>query len=428
MIDPAHPLVRMSREIDWQRLEEVFGQTYCGNNGRPGVSTRLMVALQYFKYTFDLSDEETVAGWMENPYWQYFSGNQYFEHRRPVDSSSMTRFRKRIGEAGAEELLKETIAAGLRLKAITPQQLKRVNVDTTVQEKNIRHPTDARLYDRAREVLVKKAGRCGIKLRQSYKRVSKQELLNSHRYAHARQMKRASRSTKKLKTMLGCVIRDIERKAKEKDATLSAVLSVAKRIHQRKRNEKGKIYSVHEPHVECIGKGKAHKKYEFGNKASIAATSRGSWVVGAKAEHGSPYDGHTLGRALAQIERIAGRTPEEAFVDMGYQGHGYTGPVEVHVDKRRRGNTPRALWKRMKHRAAIEPVIGHLKSEHRLDRNRLKGVAGDQFNVLLSGAGMNFGKLLKAAARLFAYILRTLARRSGCRPNRYPETALYAVL
>ncbi len=367
-----------------------------------------MIALQYLKFTFDLSDEQVCDGWVENPYWQAFGGNQYFEHSRPVDPSSMTRFRKRIGEAGAEELLKETIQAGLRLKAIKPHELKRVNVDTTVQEKDIRFPTDARLYDRARARLVAAADARGIELRQNYNRKAKEHLVMSKRYAHARQLKRARRETRKLHTILGRVVRDLERKAVVVDPELAELLDVAKRIHEQQRTDKGKIYSVHEPHVDCISKGKAHKRYEFGCKVSLAATSKGGWFVGAKALPGNPYDGHTLGKAMEQVERII-PVPEHAFVDMGYRGHDYNGGCAIHVDKRRRGTTPKSLWKWMKRRAAIEPGIGHLKQEHRMDRCRLKGIEGDELNAVLSAAGMNFGKLLKAVSQLSSHLRKLFA-------------------
>jgi transposase, IS5 family len=411
IINMNHPLVRLGQAVEWERLDELFGATYCEDNGRPATNTRLLVGLHYLKYTFNLSDEDVVEAWVENPYWQHFSGRQYFEHAAPIDPTVMSRFRKRIGEAGAEELLKETIEAGLKMKAIKPHQLKRVNVDTTVQEKEIRHPTDARLYERSRERLVKAAQERDIDLRQNYNRVAKHQLLMSHRYAHARQMNRARKCTRKLRTILGRVIRDIERKAPVIDPDLRILLDVAARIQEQERGDKGKVYSVHEPQVECIAKGKAHKRYEFGCKVSVAATSKGGWFVGAKALHGNPYDGHTLKAAMEQVDRIAA-TPEHGFVDMGYRGHNYEGKCEVHVDKRRRGNTARSLWRWMKRRAAIEPGIGHLKREHRMDRCRLKGIEGDQINAMLSAAGMNFGKLLKAASRLpllvrmaFAYLI-----------------------
>lgn len=399
IIDRSHGLVKLAGAVDWDRLEEVFGTTYCPDNGRPGVSTRLMVALHYLKYTHNLSDEEVVYGWLENPYWQYFSGMKWFEHKVPINPSSMTRWRKRIGDAGAEQLLKETIEAGLKLKAVKAYQLKRVNVDTTVQEKEIRFPTDARLYDRARQRLVDAAKERGIALRQNYNRKSKQLLHKQSRYAHACQMRRARRCTRKLRTFLGRVIRDIERKYPEPDERLQTLLDVGTKIFHQKRKDKNKTYSVHAPEVECISKGKAHKRYEFGCKVSVAATSRGGWFVGAMAVHGNPYDGHTLAGALSQVERIA-RQPEHAFVDRGYRGHGYQGDVNVHVDKVRRGKTARSLWRWMKRRAAIEPGIGHLKRKHRMDRNRLKGKQGDNVNAILSAAGMNFWKLLKWAADL----------------------------
>jgi IS5 family transposase len=408
IIDPNHGLVKLSKVVEWDRLDELFGSTYCPDNGRPGVSTRLMVALHYLKYTHNLSDEDVVATWVENPYWQYFSGMKWFEHELPINASSMTRWRKRIGEAGAEELLKETIKAGLKLKAVKSFQLKRVNIDTTVQEKEIRFPTDARLYDRARQRLVDFAKERGIKLRQNYNRKSKQMLYWQSRYSHARQMKRAKACTRKLRNYLGRVLRDIERNCPDPDHQLQSLMDTGTRIYHQKQKDKNKLYSVHAPEVECISKGKAHKRYEFGCKVSVAATSKGGWFLGAMAVHGNPYDGHTLKQALKQVKRVI-REPEHVFVDMGYRGHNYRGDTEVHVDKRRRGRTAKSLWRWMKRRAAIEPGIGHLKREHRMDRNRLKGVEGDRINAILSAAGMNFCKLLKWAAdflrQIFLWLL-----------------------
>lgn len=404
LVDDRHGLVKLSSVVDWTRLEELFGSTYCPDNGRPGISTRLMVALNYLKFMHDLSDEDVIAGWVENPYWQYLSGMKWFEHTPPLDPSSMTRWRKRIGESGAEELLKETIEAGLKIKAIKSFQLKRVNVDTTVMEKDIRFPTDARLYDRAREKLVKAAKQRGILLRQNYNRKSKQLLFQQSRYAHARQMKRAKKCASKLKTILGRVIRDIERKTSEIDPELQSLLEVSHRIFNQKQKDKNKVYSVHAPEVSCISKGKAHKRYEFGCKVSLAATSRGGWFVGAMALPGNPYDGHTLTVALDQVERVA-KLPQNVFVDMGYRGHEYEGSVNVHVDKRRRGRIPKSLWRWMKRRAAVEPSIGHLKQDHRMDRNRLKGFDGDCFNAIMSAAGMNFFKLTKWAGYFLPFFL-----------------------
>ena len=420
IIDRGHGLVKLAEAVDWHRLDEMFGSTYCPDNGRPGVSTRLMVALHYLKYTHNLSDEEVVASWVENPYWQYFSGMKWFEHDVPIDPSSMTRWRKRIGEAGAEGLLRETLEAGLKIKAVKPHQLKRVNVDTTVQEKEIRFPTDARLYDRARQRLVEAAKDRGISLRQNYNRKSKHALYMQSRYAHAQQMQRARQCTRKLKTYLGRVIRDIERNYQKPDEPLRNLLEIGRKIFHQQRTDKNKAYSVHAPEVECISKGKAHKRYEFGCKVSVAATSRGGWFVGARAVHGNPYDGHTLSDTLSQVERM-GIRPEQVFVDMGYRGHNYAGPVEVHVDKRHRGRTAKSLWRWMKRRAAIEPGIGHLKREHRMDRNRLKGKEGDCINAILSAAGMNFSKLLRWAGDLLRLFFLWIF--SLCKPQLYLSRA-----
>ena len=409
IIDLTHPLVQLARAVDWATLEAAFTPLFCSDNGSPAKSVRLMTALHYLKYSYDLSDEDVVSGWVENPYWQYLSGMKYFEHEVPIDPSSMTRWRNRLGEAGAEQMLRETIEAGLRLKAVKKSQLRRVNVDTTVQEKDVRFPTDARLYDRSRERLVAAAGERGIVLRQTYSRLGKRALLQSSRYAHARQMKRSRRCTKKLRTWLGRVIRDIERKCPDPDPVLSELLSTSRRIHAQQRHDTNKVYSVHETHVECISKGKAHKRYEFGVKVSVAATSKGGWFVGAQARPGNPYDGHTLASAMDQLERF-GIVPDSVYVDRGCRGHNYAGRTQVHVDKKRRGHTAKALWRWMKRRAAIEPGIGHLKQEHRMDRCRLKGVEGDCFNAILSAAGMNFRKLIAHVAvflRFFFEFIQT---------------------
>jgi len=396
MIDMHHPLVRLGMCIDWVSFEEALGATYHPTQGAPGISTRLMVALHYLKYQHDLSDENVVLYWVENPYWQQFSGERYFQHRVPVDASSMTRWRQRLGEAGAEQMLRATIVAGMEMGYIRPAQLKRVNVDTTVQTKAVRYPTDARLYHRCRERLVKVARREGLVIKQSYQHVGKRLLMQSSRYAHARQMQRARACTRKLRTQLGRVARQIERQAAQPSEKLARLLETAQRIHAQQRHDKNKVYSVHEPEVQCISKGKAGKPYEFGNKVSVAVTSRGGWLVGARSFTGNPYDGHTLAAQMKQVKSMIGERVGEVHVDMGYRGHDYTGQATVHVDKRRRGRTPRPLWRWMKRRAAVEPSIGHLKNEHRLERNRLKGTAGDAINAVLAAAAMNFHKLLGA--------------------------------
>jgi len=333
---------------------------------------------------------------------------RYFQHRMPIDPSSMTRWRKRLGDAGAEQMLRATIEAGMAMRVIGPAELKRINVDTTVETKAIRFPTDARLYERMRERLVKAARAEGLTIKQSYRHVGRRLLMQSSRYAHARQMKRARACTRKLKTQLGRVMREIERQAAEPSMKLDKLLRTAHRIYEQQKHDKNKVYSVHEPEVECIAKGKAGKQYEFGNKVSVAVSSRGGWFVGAKSFTGNPYDGHTLAAQMKQVESLIPSKVSEAYVDRGYRGHDYDGAVAVHVDKRRRGPTSEARWRWMKRRAAVEPSIGHLKSEHRLERNRLKGTAGNAINAILAAAAMNFHKLLRAFWRIFLLCLTSI--------------------
>src|SRR3989338_10489352 len=253
LIDPVHPLIKLANQMDWTAFDNCF-EPYFSDEGRPAIETRLMVSLHYLKYTHNLSDEETVARWVENPYWQYLSGRQHFEHKMPIDPSSMTRWRKRIGVDGAELLLSQTIQTAMEQKYLKPMQCQRVSVDTTVQTKDIRFPTDARLYDRMREKLVHTAQNVDIELRQSYTRVGKQILHRQQNYAHAQQGRRAAKETKRLKTLLGRVVRDVERKTGKPSNLLKEQLALAKRLLQQRRDSKNKIYSIHEPHVECIAK------------------------------------------------------------------------------------------------------------------------------------------------------------------------------
>ena len=394
IVDAKHPLSRLTKQMNWTAFDERFERQF-SDEGRPAIETRLMVSLHYLKYTHDLSDEETVARWVENPYWQYFSGRQHFEHKLPIDPSSMTRWRKRVGAEGAEELLSQTIATAIKQKHLKRTQCQRVNVDTTVQTKAIRFPTDARLYDRMRETLVKTAQKEDVKLRQSYTRVGKQALRRQQGYGHAKQMRRAKKETQKLKTYLGRVVRDVERKSENPSQVLKEQLVLAKRLMEQKRDSKKKIYSIHEPHVECIAKGKVHQRYEFGGKASFVVSAKGNWILGARALKNNPYDGHTLKNSLKQTQKLTQIKVEQAACDLGYRGHGVKDTKILIVPRRKRKAT-RALRYWWRRRNAIEPIIGHNKSDHRLNRNQLAGELGDQLNVIFSASGFNIKKLLRA--------------------------------
>lgn len=400
LLNHQHPLFLLANRIDWASFDTQIAACYVQDLGRPGLTTRMMVGLLYLKHAFDESDESLLERWVENPYWQYFCGCQYMQHQLPIDSSSLSYWRKRVGADRLEQLLQATITTALQLKAVKPSELAVVNVDTTVQEKAIAFPTDARLYHKMRVALIRRARELHLPLRQTYARVGQRCLAQQGRYAHAQQYRRAAKLTKRLHTILGRVLRDIQRKAPQNageiaDETLRVLCARAERLLAQTRHSKQKLYSVHEPEVECISKGKIHKKYEFGCKVSLTTTSRSNWIVGARACHGNPYDGHTLKDAVAQTKQLTGVEPQHVNVDQGYRKHDYVGSAAVHVIGRIGKTVSRAIRRMFKRRAAIEPTIGHLKSDNRLCRNPLRGTAGDQINVLLAAAGYNLRKLLR---------------------------------
>lgn len=419
MIDMRHPLVNLAQTINWEIFEDVLDCHFSKTDGAPAKPVRLMVGLHYLKHAYNLSDEATVARWVENPYWQHFCGEKYFVYEQPIHPSLMTRWRKMVGDSALEKMLEETVSAALRMKVVKPSSLSNVNVDTTVQEKAVAYPTDVKLYHAMREKLVKLANTNGVKLRQSYSRVSKKAAAQSGRYFHARQAKRARREVKRVKTYLGRVYRDISRKIAG-DAFLEEVfseaLSMAARLLEQKKEDKNKLYSIHAPEVECISKGKAHKKYEFGNKASFATTSREGLAVGAMGVHDNPYDGHTLSPQLEQVKRLCGEHSkylERVFVDRGYRGHGYEGELEVHICTPNTKRLPRRLRRLHKRRSAIEPMIGHMKNDGRLGRNYLLGKEGDRVNVILCACGHNLRLLLRYFLSLFEWWVSFLAWIAG---------------
>lgn len=397
MIDPRHELVKLSRLVDWDGLASTLSVYYCADTGRPGESIRLMSGLLLLKEINGISDEEVCATWRENPYFQHFCGEEYFQHGLPVEPPSLSIFRKRIGEAGMEAILAQTIDMGLRSGAVESKQLERVTVDTTVQEKAVKHPTDTRLCDKARQELVKLARQEGVKLRQSYARNGRKALFKANKYAAARQMKRARKHQKEVRNYLGRVIRDVQRRGVTGEAWKEA-LDKATIIYEQAGNPKApeKLYSWHAPEVECIAKGKAHKRYEFGCKTSVVSTHEGNFIVGAQALHGKPYDGHTLQGALTQSTKLSGIKAKEVYADAGYRGHKLADEeTTVILPKQKRGIT-KAQMKRRKRRNAIEPIIGHCKNDRKTGpRNWLKGQVGDKINALAMAIGYNMRKILR---------------------------------
>lgn len=379
--------------MDWDALDEQFAALY-SEEGRPATSTRMMIGLTLLQSLYGLSEDEVVDRWPENPYWQYLCGETFFQHQKPIARSGLSKWRKRIKKKGMDALLKQILAVGLKAGAVKESSLKRVSVDTTVQPKAISHPTDAKLLNRSRERLVRLAQQLQVDLRQSYRRKGPQAVLKSGRYAHARQLRRMQKEVKRLRTYLGRVVRDIERKTEEIPEPLARELQMAKRLLSQQRHDTNKLYSLHEPHVACISKGKAHKKYEFGNKVSFCVTNKEGFITGVESLEGNPYDGHTLQGTLDQTTRLTGVRPERCYVDRGYRGHGVT-DTKVFLSGQRRHMTP-TIKRELKRRSAIEAVIGHQKTEGRLDRNRLRGILGDQMNAMMAAMGYNLRLILKA--------------------------------
>jgi len=420
VINPSHPLVVLADKIDWQRFDTALADCYCADNGAPAKATRLLVGLHYLKHAFDESDESVVARWIENPYWQWFCGYTTMQHKLPLHPTSLVKWRNRVGAERIAVLLQETIALAVRERQVSPKELEQVTVDTTVQEKNITHPTDSKLYYKAIVKLGKAAKSRGIRLRQTYVRVAKRATVKAGRYAHAKQFKRMRRELKYLKTRLGRLIRDIRRKIPTPDAALESLLALCERLHAQQRGDKHKLYSLHEPEVVCISKGKAHKRYEFGQKVSVATSNRHNWIVGVELCRGNPYDGHTLAAAIKSIETNTGVSVSDAYVDKGYRGHDYEGDAAIHIAGSSTRNLTRTMKKRRRRRSAVEPKIGHLKSDHRMRRCFLSGLAGDEINAVLAAAGANLRKLLNGLIfTLFFWLTRAAGHRNftSIRPN-----------
>ena len=413
MIDMRHELVLLAGLIDWKRFDETFGGLYA-EKGRPGLPTRLMVGLHLLKHARGISDEQVCAQWIENAYFQYFCGETWFQTRLPLDRTSMSVWRGRIGPEKLEALLAETLAAAVRAKAVAPSQMQRVTIDTTAQTKAIAHPTDSHLLLRAIEWLNRIARRQGIDLRQSYLRLATRARREVARLIHGRGHKQALRHLRKMRTWAGRLVRDIERKIKgTPDLALDCapVLDRVKAFLAQKPDDKHKIYALHAPEVECIAKGKARTRYEFGVKTSIAVTNAradgGQFVLGIRTAPGLPYDGHTLKDQIAQVERLTGVAVARAYVDKGYRGHGLTS-LDVHVTQSKALRTP-TIKRELRRRSAVEAVIGHTKSDGLLERNHLAGARGDSINAILVGAGHNIRLLLAWLRRLLLFILAFIA-------------------
>ena len=438
MINLNDPLAVLSTRLPWSQIETVIAAKFKHQNrvgqvlkeedmfgtsevvvgggrsnaGRPRLPIRLMVSLLYLKNSFNLSDEELVLRWSENIVWQYFSGMDYFEHRLPCDATQIGRFRRDLGEDGLELLLKATIDTAVAIEAVQPQDLERVIVDTTVQEKAIAHPVDSRLLEIARHKVVSSAKRAGIQLKQTFAKEGKALRWKAGGYAHAKQFRRLQRVLKRQRTILGIVIREVQRKmgiegfAAENSKThsdLTLWLERAERIRTQKRGDKNKLYALHAPEVECIGKGKARKPYEFGVKSAVVISHEHGLMLGARTFPGNPYDGHILSAVLEQATNLTqdiATKLKHIVVDLGFRGVDADNPGKeiIHRGKFKSLTKQQKGW--LKRRTAVEPAIGHLKSDHRMDRCWLQGALGDALHSISCAAGYNLRWLMRAIARL----------------------------
>ena len=396
ILNPSHVLYQLANQINWKFLEDEFSLLFEGDTGAPAKPVRLVVGLLMLQHMYGISDEGVVQGWIENPYWQFFCGELLLQWETPLDPSSLSRWRKRIGKSGMDKILRETINIALKTGTVSAKSFQKVIADTTVMEKNIIFPTDSRTQYKAIKRLVKMAKTHNIPLRQTYIHIGKKRLIKAGRYSHARQMKRAKKERDKIKTYLGRVFRDIKRQIEGNvflQTIFSQIFDIVEKLLTQTKDSKNKIYSLHEPHVECISKGKAHKKYEFGCKVSFVITHKEGLALSAEAVHGNPFDGHTLKEALEIAEANSGVGIQQAFVDKGYKGHKIEDKTVI-VSGQKRGMTS-WLETQLKRRQAIEPHIGHMKSDGKLGRNFLKGKLGDQLNALLCGIGHNLRMVLR---------------------------------
>ena len=433
MIDMRCPLAALATRMPWDQIElaiapyllrpvrsgrhamgvDLFGTTAeivgagVSAAGRPRLPIRLMVSLLYLKHAYGLSDDAVVERWAQDVLFQFFSGQHYFEHRLPCDSSLISRFRKNLGEGGVEELLKTTIETAVAINAVNKTDLQQVIVDTTVSDKAIAHPTDSRLLDVARKKLVRLAQRSGISLKQTYDKECAALRRRAGGYAHAKQFRRLARIVKRQRTILGVLIREVQRKmallSQDTQAPLQSLLDLVGRLYKQKRTDKSntKVFALHAPEVSCIGKGKSRQPYEFGCKVSIAIAHKAGLIVGARSFPGNPFDGHTLASQIEQTTNLMqdiGVKPHTAVVDLGFRGVDADNPgIEIiHRGKFKKLTTLQR--KQLRRRSAVEPVIGHLKADHGMRRCWLKGEMGDALPAVLCAVGFNIRWLMRAIA------------------------------
>jgi len=399
-LDPRNRLYQLAQRLPWSMIEKDF-DGYYSTTGQPSKPVRLMVGLLMLKQLENLSDEVVVERWCENPYYQFFCGMATFQWELPCHPTDLVYFRKRIGKEGAEKLL----AHSLHIHPEKARKVEQVVIDTTVQEKNITYPTDAKLAVRVIDKCRKIAAKENVELRQSYRRVVKKHVLNQRFATHPKNRKKARASLRSLKTIAGRLIRELHRKLPADSlAYHHAALRRFERAIKQQRSDKNKIYSLHEPDVACIIKGKVHKRFEFGSKAAVALTKDTNLIVGVASFLGNPHDSNTLEGTLQAVERTAGKRPKESICDRGYRGKASVGTTRISIPKAKKHKNSyqkQKTRKKFRRRAAIEPIIGHTKQHFRLGRNYLKGFLGDEINLTLAAMAFNLRSWIRKQRTIF---------------------------
>ena len=409
-INLRHPLVVMADNMNWQPFEAYWSQLFGTAGGPLASSGRRVAGLFMLKHMEALSDEGLVEAWVSNPYYQYFCGETHFQHQAPIDPATLVKWRKRLGEEGMEWMLTTVLDSALNAGAVKRGSLAHVCVDSTVMEKNITYPTDSALLLKVLQKMVALMRDNGLPVRQSYARVAPRLAQKIGRYAHAKQFKRMRRSLKKLSTLTGRVMRELERQLGQlpddvQERAEALILQAHQLRHQAANpKSKNKLYSLHEPEVDCISKGKARKRYEFGTKVGITCTQKEGFVVGIRSFGGNPYDGHTLDELLQQAQTLTDVEIKTVAVDLGYRGRHATKAQVIHRGKK----LNKGQKKRLRRRSMLEAMIGHMKSDGLLDLCHLKGRLGDAIHAILCGVGHNLRQLYNFWVEKLLNLLFTL--------------------